>query len=413
MKKIGNISTGSVALLAALAVGAGTVGAPKAQADIFALKSGGEIRGELVNADETSSKRYTIQPYSGGEITIERGLVARVIDQKPLIEEYETRKWQQPDTAEGHWEMAAWCRANRLKAEQKVHLLRVLELDGEHRKARRSLRYSLVDGVWRTYDEIELAKGKIKVNGAWRFPEDIELEERRDEAAKKRRAWFKTIGRWDSWFGSERGEQAKANILEIKDPVAVDALQSRLKDVKRLKIRKVYAKALASIGTKDAINTIVRSSIEDKDREFRAHCFDMIETYQPPLALDMYLKMLKSRRSTNVEINRAAIGLKYLGDKTAVPVLIDKLITVHRVKKGNGVTGSTSASFGQGGSSKGAGFGTGQPTTRKKSFKNEYVLGALARLTGEDFGFSLKSWQTWYAKYKNDHKGPRVNPRRD
>lgn len=404
-----SISTILLAIFAAL-----TASAERARGDIFVLKSGGEIRGDLVNADESSPKQYTIRPYSGGEVTITRGLVARITEQKPLIEEYEKRKWQTPETADGHWQLAGWCRENRLKAEQAVHLHRVLELDGEHQQARRSLRYRLVDGVWMTHDEIELAKGKVKINGVWRFPEDLELEERKESAASERREWFKVINRWDSWLDSDRAAQAKANILAVKDPIAVDALLGRMKDSKRLKVKKIYAKALASIGTKKAVDAIVAGSMEDGDLDFRAHCFDMIEVYQPPAALDMYIQALKSRRTTNIEINRAAIGLKYLGDFAAVPVLIDKLVTIHRVKKGNGVTGSTNAGFGQGGGSKGTGFGTGQPTTKKQAYKNEYVLDALTHLVGRDYGgFNQKTWRTWYAKYKNENKGPRVNPRRN
>lgn len=404
----------SMVLAVWLALGAGL-----AQADIFALKSGGQIRGELINADEQEPSHYTIHPYSGGEISIARGLITRVVEQRPLIEEYEKLKWQHPDTVEGNWAVAQWCRKKRLKEEREAHLHRILELDGDHREARVLLRYKLVDGVWKTRDEIELARGKVKIDGRWRYPEDIELEEQKAASAKQRREWFKTIKRWDSWLGSERSEQAKANILEIKDPAAVDALISRLEDADKLKIRKLYAKVLTSLGTKAATREIVDYSIIDDDREFRAHCFDMIEVYKPAPALDFYLKVLNSRKTTNRGINRAAIGLKYLGDKAAIPALIDRVTSVHRVKIGNGVTGSTQAGFSSGGNSgsssgsSGTGFGTGQPTTRKAIYKNESVLNALIRLTEEDFGYDHKAWKTWYAKYKSEKKGPQHNPRRD
>ncbi len=385
-----------------------------AEADVFLLKSGGEIRGELVNADEKSPKQYKIRPYSGGEITIQRNLVSRVIDQKPLIEQYEKLKWQHPDTVKGNWEIVRWCREKNLKKEYESHLKRILELDDSEQEAHRLLGHHVVDGVWKSKDSIEVAKGKIKYQGTWRFPEDVELEQRREAVAKQRRDWFTNIKKWDKLLDGNQAEDARQLILQIDDPLAVDALVKRLKGEKNLKRRKLYAKALASLGTRKAVETIVDYSIKDKDEDFRYHCFEMIKLYRPRLSFDLYMATLSSNRSTNTHLNRAAIGLEYLGDKAAVPALIERLITVHRVKIRKGKPGETSATFSQlGTSTTGSGYSTGKPTSRNEPFKNESVLGALVELTGEDYDYDMGRWRAWYSNYKRKNRGPRINPRRD
>ncbi|REJ66230.1 MAG: hypothetical protein DWQ31_15665 [Planctomycetota bacterium] len=400
-----------LALLAACALFGAT---ENAQADIVILKSGGEVRGEVVNADEASPERFTIRLYSGGELEVDADQVARVERQRPLVEKYEQRRGELEDTVEAHWEMAQWCRQNRLRAQREFHLRRVIQLDPDHAGARRQLGYKFDQGAWKTEEEIERAKGKVKYKGRWRFPEDIKLDEQRRETERQRKAWYKTVGMWASWLDDHRAQQARTNILAIEDPLAVDALVRRLEGEDELAIRKIYAKALTNLATTDAIRAVVDYSIEDEDRDFREYCFDLIDTNKPEPAFEMYLAVLASGQSTNTEINRAAIGLKYLGNAAAIPALIDRLITVHRIKLGGGPAGSTTTTFGRSSNgSGGTGFGTGQPKYIKKEFTNGAVLDALRELTGEDFGFSVNAWQAWYAREKSRKRGPRLNPRRD
>ena len=77
--------------------------------------------------------------------------------------------------------------------------------------------------------------------------------------------------------------------------------------------------------------------------------------HDPEVTL-LYVKGLKSK--DNSEVNRAAAALKALGDVSAVPPLIDALVTTHKAKIGSGNPGQTSASFSRG-SGGNIGFGGG------------------------------------------------------
>ncbi len=109
-------------------------------ADRFVLKSGGSIEGELVNGTDQSSLRYyLVQTSSGGRVTLAKTQVARVDRKSESEKAYEERLPTTLNTVEGHWEMAEWCRQNRLNRQRADHLERILKLDPNHEQARYGL----------------------------------------------------------------------------------------------------------------------------------------------------------------------------------------------------------------------------------------------------------------------------------
>src|SRR5688572_5766918 len=93
--------------------------APAAAAgDVVKLKSGGEVRGVIVEADPAGSvgsgEAVTVETPSGGRITLPRADVEFVTARPRLVEEYEVKAKAAPDTVAGLWALAEWCRENRL-----------------------------------------------------------------------------------------------------------------------------------------------------------------------------------------------------------------------------------------------------------------------------------------------------------
>jgi hypothetical protein len=130
-------------------------------------------------------------------------------------------------------------------------------------------------------------------------------------------------------------------------------------------------------------------------------------------------------------VQRAATAIGEIGDPAAVPYLIEALVTSHkwkiRVPAGNTTTFNVLPS----GRPTMAGASsylppevealarTGQlpygaivypprfqeqptrTTTIRGDVKNEPVLKALKRLTGQDFGYNKRSWQVWWQTNAN------------
>jgi hypothetical protein len=296
-------------------------------------------------------------------------------------------------------------------------LQRIIELDPDHEEVRRLLGYDRVGKRWMTRDEVMKEKGYVKYGGTWRLRQEIEIEEKQNAAKAIQREYYEKVRRWKAWL--ERGDKsarAEEYILAIDSPHAVDALMKSLEDVKTFKQKEVFAKALANIGTGAAIDKLVTYSIEfdelsdpEENEDFRYVCFDLIERIKPPVAVGMYIRALQSK--DNRHVNRAAIGLARMGDKSAVGPLIAALITEHKFQIGS--PGQTTTSFGGPvGGGGGTSFGTGGAARIIKRYaRNEDVLLALKELTGKDYYFDKDAWYSWLKTQQPE--APKVNTRRD
>ena len=98
--------------------------------------------------------------------------------------------------------------------------------------------------------------------------------------------------------------------------------------------------------------------------------------YKP--AVSRYVQRLKNK--DNAAVNQAAVGLGYMQDRSAVPALIDALVTVHTYQVApGGQPGQISTGFGNGGGGPGGGapgfsFGQAKPQIVKQKHNNAEVL---------------------------------------
>jgi hypothetical protein len=404
-------------LLPLILLAAGLAIAPAARGDVFKLKSGGEVRGELANPDESPREKYIVRPFAGGEVTLEAAVVAQVVHQRPNQVEYEKEKLKLADTVDDQWKMAEWCRENKLEVDRKTHLKRIIELDPDHADARKALGYMRVGERWLTVEEKKKEEGMVLHRGKdgvrWVPAQQLQVIKQREAEEKLQQSWFKKIAQYRSWLDTDRAGAGKREILDIKDKAAERPLLTKLKAEKDDGVRELYAQALMNLGTPAAVNAIVEYSINDNSRNFRVACLELMEKHKPPGATAIYIKGLGDK--DNTVVNRAARGLIRLQDQAAVRPLIDALVTRHKfVVNAGGGAGSISPtfsrdSFGNGGSGLSTGGG---PKIVYRNLNNEDVRDALVKLTGENYDFSVELWKSWYAESKQQ-KQPAGNPRRD
>jgi hypothetical protein len=112
--------------------------------------------------------------------------------------------------------------------------------------------------------------------------------------------------------------------------------------------------------------------------------------------VQFYLGRLRS--ADNVTINRAASGLKEMGDPAAIGALIEVLITDHKTKLPGPPPGQMTGSFSKGPGSGGVSFGAGGggPKTIVNHVRNQAVLDALVAMTGVNFEFNVDAWRRWH-----------------
>jgi hypothetical protein len=382
-------------------------------ADVFVLRSGGHIEGDLLNADQEPRTSYVIAVHGGGQITLEAAVVEKVQTPRPELAEYETMRRQLPDTVEGQMKLAEWCRDQGLTAQRKAALDRVLILDPEQLEARRLLGYRKVKDQWMTLDEEMADKGYVKrvVNGHthWVTPQQAENKETSDRQIAIEATWRRTIGTWRKRLESNRAELsaiAKKNLLEIKDPDATVPLGERLNGSRKMNVNKdptpdarlIYVEVLGKFNTPGAHGALALAAIDDPVDEVRACCLDELEKQKDESVTKYFIVRLTDKHATDEMIDRAGVGLGRMKDPTSVQALIEHVYykRTEVVPSGGGGPGSMTSTFNKNGGGGGGLSMNAKPKTVDRWVQSRGVLDALVAITGQNFGYDVRAWATWY-----------------
>jgi hypothetical protein len=379
-----------------------------ALAEVFVLKSGGRIEGEYLNADRSSGQPYLVKTEEGVRLALSESGVQRVIVKTELDRQYEALLPKTPNTPEGQWAMAEWCKEAGLLDERKTHLAAVIALNPNHGEARQALGYQKFGSRWLTQDEYMQSQGYQRYKGAWRLRQEVEIEsrERQNELAQKQ--WRKDIRRWfEQVIDGERHRDAAARSLsQIQDPLAAPALAEILADGKESRaIRKQCLELLGRLPPGLATAVYVRIAMNDADDQIRDGCLDELKRQGAHVVLPQFIVELQSK--DNNRVNRAAECLERLDDKDATLPLIEALKTEHKFQVSTGPPGGMSLGFGGGGSGSGTNTGTGgglggmsmggKPKIFKKLLENRSVRGALTTLyPGINYQYDEEAWRNWY-----------------
>ena len=377
-----------------------------AGADIYVFHSsqGGQITGEWLNPKERPQQTYQIRTVEGVVVTLDRAQVqGKPERQKPAELEYEKLRPQYPDTVEGQWAIAEWCRERSLMEKRRVHLERILELDPKNVKARHALGYSLVNGQWTTPAQFNAENGYRLYKGKARTEQEIQLMQSKDKQQAEAREWMQKLDRWLGWLQTNRAETAEENIRGIQDPVAVKALCYAMKNNANVNIRLMLTAALAKISTPAARIGLAYSAVFDDVEEVRLTCLDFLKKTHDPEVVDYFVARLHGKDAKdNVIVNRAGAALGEMGDPSAIGSLVDVLWTTHRVVVPPASSSQYQASFPTGGTSGGPGLVAGgdRPQILYPMFFNKAVHDALVKLSGVDYGDDQRAWKSWHLKQR-------------
>ncbi|MBN1912539.1 MAG: HEAT repeat domain-containing protein [Pirellulales bacterium] len=399
-----NMLSGAILLLLVL-------GAPVAAAeDVFVLKSGGRVFGELLNPDQSPRKTYVIKT-AAGQVTLTAAQVKQRYPRPEAEIQYDKIRGDYPDTVQGHWDLAEWCREHKLTDQRETHLRRIIELDPDHKMARGLLGYQFFDGKWQTHDVLMTGRGLIRFEGNWLSAQEIRSIQQQREAKKAVLEWRKRLWQSSRWLGGPRTADAIKELQEVRDPAATSTLIDLLGKDRRYDAQRLYAAALQRIGTGYALKALAEQAVKDKDKEVRLLCLDELKKVKNPDLIAHFVGYLKSK--DNKYVNRAAVALREMKDPSAMWPLIDALVTVHRYKVTSGNPGQTSVEFNSLG---GGGLSTGSSTQIvDQPINNHAVLDALIYLADQtgskvNFDFDVAAWKYWYA---SKHQKSLPNARRD
>lgn len=375
-----------------------------ARAELFLLKSGGQVEGELLNPSRGRNDKYTVRTPVGLLLSLEASQVARMVVVSELEQQYQALLPSVPNTLEGHFDMAKWCLDSGLAGRRQFHLEQVLKFDPDHEAARLALGYARHGSQWLKPDEYMQKQGYVRYRGAWRLKQDVELESRNTNQELAAKEWRQKLKMWRGWLGKKRDAEARRAIATIKDPAAVPALLELITDTSESReLRQDCLELLERIPGGAPTGVLIKLALTDKDQGLRDRALDELRNRRSPEALAAFIKELKSK--DNRVVNRAALCLDRLENKEATIPLIEALITEHKyiVQTGSGGPGGIGASFNGPDSAGGGGLGSFSQGSKqqviKQKHQNEMVLAALTHLHGGvNHGYSSDAWKRWYVE---------------
>jgi hypothetical protein len=380
------------------------------RADTLHLKGGDTIEGEVVKDLGESLRFRTLS----GIVDIEKERIVKHVKGPSPWRLYESRRKAAPDTAEGHYQLARWCREHGLRAEEIEHLERVIKLDPDHADARQALGYVKQDGAW------------VKPPP----PQTLTPEEREAQRAAREEErllrklvskWFVKVraihqGRMESEKeGSAKFRQGREKILAIRDPLALPALTGVL-SAGNVAVRRVLVEALAQFEQDEATMNLVVITLYDPSAEIRGlAATDLLRRKDPRVVAE-----LRDALGSDEEpiLRHAAAALGVLKARAAVEDLIDVLnterqgtIRISRPVYLDGVLiafgGGCRYTHGRrlvyyrpiGIGVLGSGTIVGTATSYESvpiSVNRTEVQEALIAITGQNFGFDATAWQQWW-----------------
>ncbi|HND56329.1 MAG TPA: hypothetical protein PLV92_28120, partial [Pirellulaceae bacterium] len=330
-------------------------------------------------------------------ITLTKKMVASVVVRSEAERRYEELLPKMPQTVDGHWKMAEWCKERGLDALRENHLREILKLEPDHEAARLGLGYTRVRGKWTTVEEFYKSQGYVRHGLTWRLPQELAMLTAQEKARRDEIEWRQKIKILRSKVERRGGDRALEELRGIREPAAAPAIVSLLEDKNESRdMKMMYIEVLTQIDSGVAASAIMRHAIENDDDGIRDKCLDQLEKFKSPQMTTYFVRRLKD--DNNVVINRAAIALSRLRDSDATLPLIDVLVTKHKqtVMPG-GSPGSITPTFSSDG---GAGLQMGgSPKTIQFDVKNDGVLTALiATHPGVNYQFDKAAWKRWYAE---------------
>ena len=381
------------------------------QADIFVLKKtdtapGARLEGELLNPRQTPRETYVIRTGKGTKLTLTKGQVEEVILKSDAQKWYERWLPEMPNTARGNLIMAAECTKRGLKAQREKHLEDFLRFEPDNLRVRRLLGYRKLDGKWQQPEDYWSQRGYVRYKGDWRLAQEVEALKRDEQRTQEEKKWRKQIRTWRTWVikGRKRAE-GERKLRAIDDRRADVALADQLeKNDEPDYLKMIYIDVLGKLKRTVGVQAFINRALFDRNDRIRERCLDELSQHGTKQAVKGFVAKLNHENPK--VINRAAIGLAYLGDPLATKPLIEALVTEHKrlVKP----KGNVNAGRGPGGNA--FQFGA-KPYYYKWKEENRDVLTALTTLNrGVNFLHNEQAWRDWYAAKKT----PRTtNLRRD
>ena len=376
--------------------------------DTFQLLGGGSFSGKLMN--DPKSAVLKIQTIDGVEMEIPRNRISKALIQGEREKKYISSISAKDDSIESHREAIEVCRTNSQKQLSDAHYERIVELDPSDRTAWAAIGYAPdSSGQWVKAERIQQSRGLVKEYDGprWTTPHARAIAEVEHKQALAKADISKKLTnalKNQKSNNPKLAAEATAFLNNLADPLAIDAVVSKLKEnLKNGGNGELFMRILSQMPGTSASQAFIDLAMNSPNQAIVDQCLELLVRSEnsQELAILAFLDALNSKDLKKRD--RAGSNLQGLADERCIYTLINSLISKYTRTQSVGGTNT----FGSDG---GVSASTPGTVTTKHEHPHEPVLQALSMVTGENFGFDQKKWRQWYAdKYADTN----LNLRRD
>lgn len=374
--------------------------------DRLELRHGGSVSGPVRSFDDGKLNYHLVELSDGIRVAIPNGEVARKTEHEELAQ-YRENFVRTPDLPEAQFELSRWCKSQGLRDQAEFHLRRVVQLDPNHATAREALNFVRDGRQWIPRPEWERKRGLVRSGGRYYIPEDLAVQESRDQANRKSKRWVGKIARLRAAVlrGGEASAEALQELKAIEDPLAVPAIAEELTGSRSknqpVALRLLWIDLLSKFKIPAAVEPLVRLGVKESDAVIREAALEKLSQHGRQSAILSYAPMLKS--PNNREVNQAGRALTFLPEPELRFQLVDALVTKH--VKTSKPQSEMNVMMGRGGGGGGLQMG-GKPKVETEFVRNPQVLAALREIAPEvDFNYNQDRWRLYFANQLGSYSG--------
>jgi len=399
--------------LGAALVGWGFLGATawgQVRSDEVTLHSGQVLVGSVEErrTGPQNSAELLVSLEDGTVLVLQREMFRTWKPEPAAMEEYRQRSESAERTVTSQWELAQWCKENRLKEQADFHARLVLEIDSDFEPARKHLGHLKIRGKWVDFDQLKVRIGYVKVNNRWVLPEVAHFAAALKEQRDLERTWKRDLSSLfrTGFSNNRRAAEARAQIMAIRDPAAVGPLVEMLKAGRPQEERALILRVLAEIPSTASTQALIDYYLFNRDDdEMRDHCLRTLvrrKEHQVLAARRLVSELdpdkLGDRSKVSdpelpilntLRLSRAAMGLRAL----EVPIGIEDLIAAIRVPYTLRMRVAGGAGLGPGGAS---GYQGAREVKEDRVMECPAAVDTLQAFTGQRFGNDQAAWMRWW-----------------
>ena len=205
---------------------------------------------------------------------------------------YERLRDESSDTFQGHQQMANWCLKNRLPMQRRAHLEKALDFQPDNRSVRRELGYRWEAGNWVSPSQLAARK---------------EVRRRKKNSIKRYGSKIKKIATRLKSRNAEKREQGKNQLMEIRDPTALAAVEDILKSPS-VEISNLVLRWMDQLNEVDSSLVLARYGLFHPDRKVQRNAIKRLQKRPLHDFVPGLMGMLSTQIQAEVRPSSSRIG---------------------------------------------------------------------------------------------------------